>query len=219
MQEVLNFLSTLRENNNKEWFDQNREWYQACRKKMVFLTGMIIHEVGKFDDEIGIQDPNECIFRIYRDVRFSHDKTPYKTHIGAYVAKGGRKSIHAGYYLHIEPGGSFIAGGLWSPAGEVVKAVRTEIFDHPEEFKQIIQAPSFRKIYKQLVDDKLKTAPKSFPKDFPDLDLLKYKSYVFDAPLSDTEVTDDHFVEKIITFMKELYPVNRFLNSALDKWL
>lgn len=219
MEDVLRFLSALRENNNKEWFDQNREWYQACRKKVAFLTEMIIHEVSKFDDEIGIQDPNQCIFRIYRDVRFSNDKTPYKTHIGAYIAKGGRKSINAGYYLHLEPGGSFIGGGIWSPGAEVLKAVRTEIYDHSDEFKQLIEAPSFRKIFSELIDDKLKTAPKGFPKDFPDIELLKYKSYVFDAPLSDSMVTGDRFVEKIITSMKELYPVNRFLNGALDKWL
>ena len=219
MLQVLNFLSALRENNNKEWFDQNREWYQESRKKVVFLTELIIHELGKFDDEIGVQDPHHCIFRIFRDVRFSNDKTPYKTHIGTYIAKGGRKSIYAGYYLHIEPGGSVVGGGAWSPQADALKAIRTEIFDHPEEFKKIIHAPSFQKIYQQMYDDKLKTAPKAFPKDFADIDLLKYKSYAFDSPLSDSAVTDDHFVEKIITSMKQLYPVNRFLNSALDKWM
>lgn len=219
MQEVLNFLSGLRENNNKEWFDQNREWYQQSHKKVVFLTELIIHELGKFDDEIGVQDPKHCIFRIYRDVRFSNDKTPYKTHIGTYIAKGGRKSINAGYYLHIEPGGSFIGGGAWSPQADALKAIRTEIYDHPDEFKKIIYAPSFRKVYKELYDDKLKTAPKGFPKEFPEIDLLKYKSYAFDAPLNDSVVTSDQFVEKIISSMRELYPVIRFLNSALDKWL
>ncbi|HLN71642.1 MAG TPA: DUF2461 family protein, partial [Prolixibacteraceae bacterium] len=99
------------------------------------------------------------------------------------------------------------------------KAIRTEIFDHPDEFKKIIYAPSFRKVYKELYDDKLKTAPKGFPKEFPEIDLLKYKSYAFDAPLNDSVVTSDQFVEKIISSMRELYPVIRFLNSALDKWL
>lgn len=219
MQEVINFLSSLRENNNKEWFEQNKEWYQASHKKMVFLTELILHELSKFDEEIGVQDPRHCIFRIYRDVRFSHDKTPYKTHIGTYIAKGGRKSINAGYYLHVEPGGSFVGGGAWSPQADALKALRTEVFDHPDEFKKIIHVPSFRKVYRDMYDDRLKTAPKGFPKDFPDIDLLKYKSYAFTAPLTDAVVVSDQFVEKIITCMKELYPVNRFLNNALDKWL
>jgi uncharacterized protein (TIGR02453 family) len=219
MQEVLNFLSELKENNNKEWFDQNRDRYQECRKKMLFLTELIIHEAGKFDPEIGIQDPKACVFRIFRDVRFSNDKTPYKTNMGSFIAKGGRKSVSAGYYLHIEPGASFIGGGSYCPPADALKAYRTEIFDHPEEFKQLIYNESFRKVYPELYDDKLKTAPKGFPKDFPDIDLLKYKSFAFGSEIDDTVVSSDAYVEKILSSMKELYPVNRFLNTALDKWL
>jgi uncharacterized protein (TIGR02453 family) len=219
MQEVLNFLSELKENNNKEWFDQNRDRYQECRKKVLFLTELIIHEAGKFDAEIGIQNPKACVFRIFRDVRFSNDKTPYKTNMGSFIAKGGRKSVSAGYYLHIEPGASFIGGGSYCPPADTLKAYRTEIFDHPEEFKQLIYNDSFRKVYPELYDDKLKTAPKGFPKDFPDIDLLKYKSFAFGSQMDDSLVASDAYVEKILSSMKELYPVNRFLNSALDKWL
>jgi len=219
MQDVLNFLSELRKNNHKEWFDQNRDWYQECRKKVLFLTELLIHEVGKFDAEIGIQEPKQCVFRIFRDVRFSNDKTPYKTNMGSYIAKGGRKSVSAGYYLHIEPGGSFVGGGAYSPPPDALKAFRTEIFDHPEDFKQLIDNKTFRKVYPEMYDDQLKTAPKGFPKDFPDMDLLKYKSFAFVSPISDSVVVSNAYVEKIIFSMKELYPVNRFLNSALDKWL
>ncbi|MDO9613540.1 MAG: DUF2461 domain-containing protein [Bacteroidota bacterium] len=219
MQQILNFLSELKENNNKEWFDQNRDRYQECRKKVLFLTELIIHEVGKFDTDIGVQDPKNCVFRIFRDVRFSNDKTPYKTNMGSFIAKGGRKSISAGYYLHIEPGASFVGGGSYCPPPDALKAIRTEIFDHPEDFKQLVYNESFRKVYPELYDDKLKTAPKGFPKDFPDVDLLKYKSFAFGSAIDDSIVTSDAFVEKILCTMKELYPVNRFLNTALDKWL
>ena len=219
MREVLNFLSEIKENNNREWFEKNKEWYQTSRKKVVFLTELLIHELGKLDDEIGIQDPNQCVFRIYRDVRFREDKTPYKTHFGTYIAKGGRKGINAGYYLHIEPGASFVGGGSWSPPAEALKAIRTEIFDHPEEFKKIVYAPSFKKIYREFYNDKLKTAPKGFPKDFADIELLKYKSFAFDAPIADSVVEGDQFVEKVIISMKELTPLNRFLNNALEKWM
>jgi uncharacterized protein (TIGR02453 family) len=219
MQEVLNFLSELKENNNKEWFDQNRNRYEASRKKVLFLTELIIHEIAKFDTEIGILDPKNCVFRIFRDVRFGLDKTPYKTNMGSYIAKGGRKSIGAGYYLHIEPSGSFVGGGAYCPPADALKAIRTEIFDHPEDFKQIIQNDSFLKVYPEMYDDKLKTAPKGFPKEFPEIDLLKYKSYAFTSRLDDSEVCSEAYVSKIVAAMKELHPVNRFLNTALDKWL
>lgn len=219
MQEILNFLSELKENNNKEWFDQNRNRYEASRKKVLFLTEKVIHEIARFDPEIGIPDPKNCVFRIFRDVRFATDKTPYKTNMGSYIAKGGRKSISAGYYIHIEPGNSFVGGGSYCPPPEALKAIRTEIFDHPEDFKQLILNNSFRKVYPDMYDDKLKTAPKGFPKEFPEIDLLKYKSYAFTSKLEDTMVTSDAYVDKIVSAFKELSPVNHFLNTALEKWL
>jgi len=219
MHEVLHFLSELKENNNKEWFDQNRDRYEKSRKKILFLTELVIHEISKFDTEIGVQDPKNCVFRIFRDVRFATDKTPYKTNMGSFIAKGGRKSVSAGYYIHIEPGASFVGGGSYCPPAEALKAFRTEIFDHPEDFRQLISNDSFLKVYPDMYDDKLKTAPKGFPKDFPEIDLLKYKSYAFTSRLDDSVVTSDEYVGKIVAAMKELYPVNRFLNIALEKWL
>lgn len=219
MQEVLNFLSELKENNNKEWFDQNRSRYEASRKKVLFLTELIIHEVAKFDPEIGIQDPKDCVFRIFRDVRFATDKTPYKTNMGSFIAKGGRKSTSAGYYLHIEPGTSFVGGGSYCPPADALKALRTEIFDHPDDFKALIYKDSFKRLYTEMYDDKLKTAPKGFPKEFPEIELLKYKSFAFTSKMDDSVVIGEGYVGKIVTAMKELYPVNRFLNVALEKWL
>ena len=219
MQEVLNFLSELRVNNNKEWFDQNRDRYEESRKKVLFLTELVIHEVGKFDPEIVGLTAKDCVFRIFRDVRFSHDKTPYKVNMGSFIARGGRKSMGAGYYFHIEPGGSFVGGGSYCPPADSLKALRTEIFDHPDEFKKLIYSDSFRKTYPEMYDDKLKTPPKGFPKEFPDVDLLKYKSYAFTSRIDDSVVTSDAYVGKIIDAFKELAPVNRFLNTAIEKWL
>jgi uncharacterized protein (TIGR02453 family) len=219
MQEVLNFLSELKENNNKEWFDTNRNRYEQARKKVLFLTELLIHEIATFDPEVGIQNPKDCVFRIFRDVRFSTDKTPYKSNMGSFIVKGGKKSISAGYYLHIQPGASFVGGGCYCPPADALKAIRTEIFDQSEEFKKLILNDTFRKVYPELYDDKLKTPPKGFPKDFPDIDLLKYKSYAFSSPLSDEVVKSEVFVEKIIVAMQQLQPVNQFMNTALEKWL
>jgi uncharacterized protein (TIGR02453 family) len=219
MKQVLHFLSELKKNNTKEWFDENRDWYQESRSKVLLLTEQIIHEVGKFDPEIGIQNPKDCVFRIFRDVRFGADKTPYKTNMGSFIAPGGRKSTSAGYYLHIEPGGSFVGGGSYCPPADALKAIRTEIFDHADEFSNLILSNSFRKTYPEMYDDKLKTAPKGFPKDFPGIDLLKYKSFAFTSAVDDSVVAGEVYVDKIVAALKELYPVNRFLNTALEKWL
>ncbi len=219
MKEVLRFLSELKENNNKDWFDQNRKRYEESRKKVLFLTELINQEIAKFDPEIGIKNPKDCVFRIFRDVRFSNDKTPYKTNMGSFIAKDGRKSISAGYYIHIEPGASFVGGGAYFPPADALKAFRTEIFDHPDDFKSIILSAPFLKFYPDLYDDKLKTAPKGFPKDFPEIGLLKYKSYAFTSKIDDSIVTGDRYVERIVSAFKELYPANRFLNIALEKWL
>lgn len=219
MQDVLNFLSELKENNNKEWFDLHRDRYEQSRKKVLFLTELIIHEIALFDPEIGTPSAKDCVFRIFRDVRFSTDKTPYKTNMGSFIVKGGKKSFNAGYYIHIEPGASFVGGGSYCPPADALKAIRTEIFDHPEEFKGLVFNDSFRKVYPELWEDRLKTAPKGFPKDFQDIDLLKYKSYAFGSGLTDDEVKSDAFVSKVVSALKALHPVNRFLNEAMDKWM
>lgn len=219
MKEVLQFLSELKENNNKEWFDQNRSRYEASRRKVLFLTELVNHEIVKFDPEVGIQDPKNCVFRIFRDIRFSSDKTPYKTNMGAYIAAGGKNSLGAGYYIHIEPGGSFVGGGAYCPQPDALKAIRTEIFDRAEDFKKLIHSKSFLNVYPEMYDDKLKTPPKGFPKDFPDIDLLKYKSFAFTGRIGDEVVRSDQYVGKIISAFQELTPVNQFINEALRKWL
>lgn len=218
MKDVLRFLSELRENNNKEWFDANRKRYDESRKKVLFLTELINQEIVKFDPEVGIQNPKDCVFRIFRDVRFSNDKTPYKINMGSFISKGGRKSVGAGYYVHIEPGGSFFGGGVYQPEADALKAFRTEIFDHADEFKAIIQGKPFVKFFPEMYDDKLRTAPKGFPKDFPDIGLLKYKSYAFTSRMEDSVVASPDFVKHIIAGFRELAPANRFLNIALEKW-
>lgn len=219
MKEVLQFLTELKENNNKEWFDLNRKRYEAAKKKVLFLSEFVNHEIVKFDSEVGMLNPKDCLFRIFRDVRFSNEKTPYKTNMGSFIASGGRKSIYAGYYIHIEPGASFIGGGSYCPQPDALKALRTEIYDNAEEFKSIIFKESFVSCFPEMYDDKLKTAPKGFPKDFPEIDLLKYKSYAFTSKISDELILSENFVNTIIECFRELHPANQFLNQAIKKWL
>ena len=127
MQQVFQFLQDLSENNNREWFHNNKKRYDESREKVLFITEVLINEIRKFDSEIPLLEPKDCLFRIFRDVRFSNDKRPYKTNFGSFIAKGGRKSMYAGYYFHIEPDTSFVGGGIYMPDAEHLKAIREYI--------------------------------------------------------------------------------------------
>lgn len=214
---VLEFLKELALNNNREWFQSNKKWYEESRNKFLFLTEVMINEIRKFDPEVPALSPKYCMFRIFRDVRFSNDKRPYKTNFGSFIAKGGRKSMNAGYYFHIEPDESFMGGGIYMPPAEPLKAVRNYIADHGDEFLKIINAPNFKKTYPTMYDDKLKTAPKGFPKDHEYIELLRYKSFIFSRRLPKDEIVGKNYIEQMVNSFQVLHPVNEFLNTAIEK--
>jgi uncharacterized protein (TIGR02453 family) len=216
MLQVIQFLQELTENNNREWFQNNKKRYDESREKVLFLTEVVINEIRKFDSDIPLLEPKDCLFRIFRDVRFSNDKRPYKTNFGSFIAKGGRKSMHAGYYFHIEPTGSFVGGGIYMPSAEPLKAIRQYIAENGEEFLSIINNRSFQKVYPEMMDDKLKTAPKGYSPDHEFIDLLRYKSFAFTSQLDKSQILADNYIEKLVQSFKTLHPVNRFLNEALE---
>ena len=217
MEKVIQFLQELSENNNKEWFHANRKRYEESRDKVLFITEVLINEIRKWDKNIPVMNPKDCMFRIFRDVRFSKDKRPYKTNFGSFIAKGGRKSMNPGYYLHIEPEGSFIGGGIYMPPAEPLKAIRNYIAEHAEEFRDIINDKEFKQVYPEMYDHKLKTTPKGFPKDHKYIHLLRYKSYVYSTNLKKDALLGENFVESIVVAFRQLHKVNVFLNEALDK--
>ena len=215
MEKVLQFLENLSANNNRDWFHDNRKLYEESREKILFITEILINEIRKFDTEIPVMDPKDCMFRIFRDVRFSNDKRPYKTNFGSFIAKGGRKSLQAGYYFHIEPDGSFASGGLYMPSAEQLKAIRSYIAENGYEFLEIIHEKKFKKIYPEMYDHKLKTAPKGFPKDHEFVDLLRYQSFVFSTSLKKEIITSEYLIDYLVNAFGELYKVNRFINNGL----
>ena len=215
MLQVVQFLQELSENNNREWFQNNKKRYDESREKVLFITDVLINEIRKFDSDIPSLEPKDCMFRIFRDVRFSNDKRPYKTNFGSFIAKGGRKSIYAGYYFHIEPDGSFIGGGIYMPAAEQLKAIREYIDENGEEFSGLINNAKFKKVFPEMMDDKLKTSPKGFSPDHEFIDLLRYKSFAFSSRISQSEILADTYIEQLVHSFKILQPVNRFLNEAL----
>ncbi|MBN2350389.1 MAG: DUF2461 domain-containing protein [Bacteroidales bacterium] len=215
---IFEFLSHLKENNNREWFHANKEMYNKARGDFEIFVNLAINEISKFDPSIVSTDAKDCIFRIFRDVRFSKNKMPYKPNFGAYIIKGGRKSNMAGYYVHVEPGASFLAGGIYMPPSDILKVVRNEIYENPDEFKNIINNAAFKQYFQELFNEKLTNPPRGFPKEFEDIELLKYKHYIVDYPVKDTDLLNRNFIEGLMTdVFKQLTLFNSFLNRAINE--
>jgi len=217
MKEILQFLKQLSENNDRAWFQANKEYYQEINRLHATFVQAVIKGLSPIDPEIAKLEVKDTVFRIYRDTRFSADKTPYKTHIGAYLAKGGRKSPRAGYYIHIEPGGSLLAGGIWCPDAPLLKALREDVYNHADEFRALINDPALASAYHLSDDDKLKKIPTPYPKDSPDSELVKYKSYTVIGNVPDTFFEGTDAVQRCIERLSLLTPLNRFLNETVDE--
>ena len=217
MKEIIDFLRNLEENNSREWFEENKATYDITRKKFLAVTESLIHEIRAFDDEIPALNAKDCVFRIFRDVRFSKDKLPYKSNYGCYIARGGKKSGYSGYYLHVQPGECFLSGGIYMPSPEFLQAIRQEIYYHPQNYIDIINDPLFKSTYRFEYFDPLKTAPKGYPKDWEHINLLKNRNYAFGSPIDEKELSDPGFLKKAIEVYKIIYPLNRFLNKAVDE--
>ncbi|MCX6230043.1 MAG: DUF2461 domain-containing protein [Bacteroidetes bacterium] len=215
--QVFQFLQELTVNNNREWFLLNKRRHEEAKTLVENFIKEVISGIQAFDQTfIGI-NPKDCLFRINRDVRFSNDKSPYKTNIGGFMAKGGRKAMNAGYYLHIEPGKSFLAGGIYMPPADKLKLIRNEIYFNADNFKKIITAADFKKYFNEIWDDdKLKNPPKDFPKDFPDIDLLKYKNYTVIHSITDEEMQKADFYNYTLKVFKAMYPLNNYMNIAVS---
>lgn len=214
---IFTFLNKLKKNNNKEWFDKNRDTYEGIKLELKANVEAVLTEIVKFDKEIIGLEPKHCIFRINRDVRFSKNKSPYKTNIGAYFSPGGKKSGLAGYYLHLEPGNVFLAGGNWQPEAPKLAAIRQEIDYNFDEFKKIVTAKDFKKHFGTLdMEDVLQNQPKGYAKDNPALKYLKLKSFIAFTNIPDKNIHDKKFVKQVADTYKAMYPFNAFLRRAVS---
>lgn len=218
-QNILQFLKDLKENNNREWFAANKEWYDLVRTEFEEISKALILEISKFDDDIKNVEVKDCVFRIYRDIRFSQDKTPYKTHFGVFVASaGGRKSQRGGYYIQLDPEGSFLGAGVWCPPPALLKALRQSVYDNIDELNEIRESADFKRYFDSFYDEeKLKTVPAGFPKDFPDAELLKLKHYLVEYKLDENILNSTDFVQKTAEILKCAHPLNKFLNYTVDE--
>lgn len=218
MENILTFLKTLKLNNNREWFNEHKEEYNALRTQFERYVDELIQMLLPYDEELTGLQAKDCLYRIYRDVRFSYDKTPYKTHFAAYMAKGGKKSPRGGYYLHIEPDNCMLSGGVWSPEPKLLRLLRQAVFDNVEEFSEIMENPEFKKLYPGLEGEKLKIVPRPFPKDSPASEYMKYKDYIVLGRVKDEYFSDMNWKRNVIDDFRKLIPFNRFLNYTVDEF-
>ncbi len=213
---TLVFLADLAEHNTREWFNENKSRYENARKNYLLFLEDMLQEMQAFEPIAHNQKAKDLVFRIYRDVRFSHDKRPYKDHFGAYIAEGGRKSIFPGYYLHLAANNkSFVAGGLWMPPAEQLKAVRQEIDYNLDEFKSIVESEDFKKRFGSMSGEQLKTTPKGYDKENPAIEYLRFKSWNALMPLSDKTILSPDLMSILMDAMKALKPLNDFLMRPL----
>ena len=213
---ILGFLNQLKENNNRDWFKANNKYYEEARSEFKSIVENLIPALAVSNPLLANLEAKDTIFRIYRDVRFSKDKSPYKIGMGAIIAPSGRKSLYAGHYLHIEPGNSFLAGGSYSPPTERLKNIRWEIYYNCEEFKSIINSVDFKKLFSEIEGSKLVRPPVGFPKDFEDIELLKYKDYTVFHKIDDKAVESSDFLLNSVDIFNKMNPFNEFLNRALS---
>ncbi|WP_294311250.1 DUF2461 domain-containing protein [uncultured Chryseobacterium sp.] len=213
--EVFGFLKKLSQNNNREWFSEHKNLYVESQQNVIAFLESLITKMSGFDEELAKIDAKKALFRIYRDTRFSKDKIPYKTNFGASLEMG-KGSQKGGYYLHLEPGKSFIAGGIYMPESSVLKELRKEISLYSEEFLAIINNNDFKKHFPEMdQEDKLKKIPQGFEKDDPMAEYLKLKNFIVVYDLKDKEVLDKNAVKNLTNIFKLMKPLNDFLNAPL----
>jgi len=214
---TLKFLKDLKKNNNRPWFEGHRKQYEAAKGDFLLMTEKLIAGIAAFDPPIAQLKAKDCTFRINRDVRFSKDKSPYKSNIAGYFNRNGKKGIGAGYYLHIEPGNSFAAGGMWMPEPKDLVKIRQEIDYSFDEWKKMIGNSIFKKTFIEgIKGEALVRPPKGYDDTNPAIEFIKHKSFIVTKSFTDTEVQDKAFVKNVVITFKTMNPLIDFLNAAIE---
>lgn len=216
MKKSFAFLREIAENNNKEWFEENKPTFREAQAEFAEFIGLLLPKAKIIDKTLTSLEPKDVIYRIYRDVRFSKDKTPYKNNFAAQFARSGRKSDTPCYYLHIEPNNSFIAAGVWMPLPPILKKIREEVDYNGDLLLEILNEPIFKDNFSEIVGERLRTIPKGFSKDHIHTDLLQLKSYIVEKKFTDEEVLAPNFVEVCENYIQIMQPFNQWLYLAFD---
>lgn len=218
VQTIFQFLRQLNENNTREWVAEHKDEYELVKKLRDDTATEFINTVAVADPAAGLLPLSKCVYRLVRDTRFSEDKTPYKTHVGIYVCPPyGKKSLMAGYYLHLEPGASMLWAGCYCLPTRYLTAIRADIRDNIEEYLSIVESPEFKKIFPKVGDDPLKTAPKGFDRDWEYLDYVRPREFGVTLRLSDTFFDKDNYMRKLLPALKQMKRYVDFLNYTLTE--
>ncbi len=214
---TLDFLNSLKYNNNRDWFIKNKSRYIEAKDNFESFVQEIINKIIDFEPIMKGLEVKSCVYRINRDIRFSNDKSPYKSHLGAFIVRGGKRNgdKFAGYYIHVEPAQSIIAGGAYMPPATWLSAIREKISEEPEKFIKIINSKDFIKYFGKIDGEKLKTSPKGYSSDHPNIDLLRYKSYLVVNEVSDEMVLSDRYFDHVMNVVKAMKPLNDYLNDYM----
>lgn len=214
---ILEFMGQLAANNNKEWMDAHRGEYQQARTHFKKLITQVLEGLKQTDESLLNVRPEDCMFRINRDIRFSANKAPYKIWMSAAIAEGGRQAPTAHYYFHLQPGNeSLVAGGIYSPTPEQLRKIRQEVDYNAAELKKIVDEPRFKELYGPLQGEKLQRAPKGYPPEHPNIELLKLKSFMALRTYRDEEVRDPQFADKLVEALRVVQPFNEYLDVAIS---
>lgn len=212
LQPVLTFTRALKRHNNREWFLAHRAEYDAARECFETFVEVLIETLRK-PEKLGDLSPADCVFRIYRDVRFAKDKTPYKPLMSAYVAPGGRKATRLGYYVHVEPGNSFVGGGFHQPEPQQIGAFRDAIAADARPFKRITSSAAFAKRFGSVRGERLKTFPRGYAKDHPEIELLRMTSVTVMQPFTDAQVASPGFLKATLAACEAMKPFLTWLDN------
>ena len=216
-QMILDYLAELSANNNREWYHAHKAQYQAANTQFEELIKNLIFRIGEFDGSVLSHTPRELAFKLVRDTRFSHDKSPYNPAFRAHISAMGKLPIPVGYYIMLKPGGqSFLGGGLFADMfKDATKMVRDHISEHGGEWEGIITAPAFQELF-TVNGTALKNVPAGYEKDHPQAEYLKYKNWYLEYPVQDNELSDgDRFLSKAADVFRRMKPFNDYLNKAL----
>lgn len=215
---ILTFLQAVANNNTREWFKDNRAWYDEVRLSFENIVRELILRIRQFDDSIAHVDVKDCTYRFYRDTRFSPDKSPYKRHFGAFISAKGRKSYHGGYYFHLQPGECLLAGGTWYLPSNTLREVRYSIVEDLATFRSIVEAPDFKALYPEIGFDNLKTMPKGFPKDFAYPQYIRPKVYSCFNSLLDDFFDRPDWLQEVAHRFEVSKPYIDFINDTIDDY-
>lgn len=219
-QKSINFLRELKNNNSKDWFEENRGWYQDYKEDILSFTEMLLQELAKLDQSISSAslDPKKCLTRINRDLRFSKDKTPYKSYVLIVFNKNGFHGNTAGYYLQIEPGNNYIGGGIWQTSTEIIKKIRQEIDYSFQEINGILADNHFQKTFPNGVQGvgKLKKVPDGYSDSNPAIELLKMKGFCTREEISEEDLTGRSCLQTVMEYFLTTKPLIDYINKAIE---